>query len=342
MNLTDQMVDRIADTRHKIADLVARRNAIIKEDNLGARFSVPDANWHSDAANDYQRKYAALRDCSVEKVVEIIRSLSENYTGNQFLTPDKSEAWNLSERWISMNGKIRQYRDGRWVVDDEPKGSNQRSIPSRYLYRPLQIPGESGTIIDDVIINKDTCTYQGYLNLMIDEGIITNLEKQACPIIVEIGAGYGALALAFLQILRDNVLYVICDLPESLMFSGIYLTLSQRQCVACGSIQKRGPGILLVPNYWFHHLINALGGDVDLVLNTLSMSEMSEHQARTYAEGIAKLIGNRGMFFEHNHNNKGLGMIDCKDYFPEFFSSRKMLGNFGFCNLWSNQEKIDG
>ena len=43
------------------------------------------------------------------------------------------------------------------------------------------------------------------------------------------------------------------------------------------------PGVTLLPNYRFSDLITA-GLNFDLVINTLSMSEMSHHQVRTYAE----------------------------------------------------------
>jgi hypothetical protein len=97
-----------------------------------------------------------------------------------------------------------------------------------------------------------------------------------------------------------------------------------------------------------------------LVINTLSMSEMSEHQVRTYAVGISKLIGTHGAFFEWNQDNRHLvrknidrrvngndpmfnstdgadvTLINCKDYLPEYFSTVRQIDDEGRCHLWSN------
>jgi hypothetical protein len=345
--MADPNQKKLIGLRFEIADLVGQREGVVKRFGLDECFCLPDGNWHPNAANDYRQKYVALRDCDIEKVSEIIRPLSENYSGYRFPSDDvfSVEMQYLFNSWLTMNGKNRAYCDGKLTVTDEPFGSTQLAIPSRYLYRPLQLSGERGWLIDGVIINKDTCTYQGYINLMIHAGIIDRLEKRVRTVIVEIGAGYGALALAFSQILSGDRLYIICDLPESLMFSGLYLTLAQQSVrVAKDGYFIWSPGVVLMPNYWFHRLVELLGSwrtKVDLVLNTLSMSEMSAHQVRTYADGISRLIGDSGVFFEHNYDNHLLDkMIDCKECLPEFFSCRetiqRMAGGEALCDLWSN------
>lgn len=343
-NRSRPVIDDLIRIRREITDLVAKRETIIKNQGLDELFCLPDGNWHPDAANDYQQKYAALRDCEAGKIIDIIRPLSENYSGYHF--PDDEiflaeNCW-FVEQWLLMNGKHRECREGRWTIDDEPAGSNQRAIPSRFLYRPQRIPGEQGPIFDGVIVNKDTFTYQNYLNLMIDEGIISKLDNRKPPVIVEIGGGYGALALAFSQILDDDVLYIICDIPESLMFSGLYLALAERRVHVAGNgvVDADRGGIVLVPNYRFNDLAGALSGNVDLAINTLSMSEMSVHQVKTYGAGISGMIGGHGIFFEHNYDNHLLDrMIDCKDHLAEFFLFRKQIGHRGLCDLWSNADR---
>lgn len=334
------MIYDLARIRHEVNDLAANRDAVINQFSLDERFCLPDGNWHQDAANDYLKKYIALRDCSVDEIVNVIRPLSENYSGYHFPCGDEFNHRNLYyyNVWLSMNGKMRLHRDGKWIIEDESAWSNHRAITSEYLFRPLQIPGERGPVHDGVVINKDTCAYQGYVNSMIHTGIIDALKKRPRPVIVEIGAGYGALALALSQILGGDILYIICDIPESLMFSGLYLTLAGRPVrIAGDGALSADPGTVLLPNYWFHRLIGALDRDVDLAINTLSMSEMSVHQVKAYAQGISKLIGQHGVFFEHNYDNHRLDrMINCKDHLPEFFPFRKTTVHKDVCDLWSN------
>src|SRR5262249_30834400 len=110
-------------------------------------------------------------------------------------------------------------------------------------------------------------TYNDYISLL--SGI------KLKDTVLEIGAGYGFLASKFLQ--KFNSKYIICDIPESLLFSGLYLALQGRDVSLSMDSE-----VTLVPNYWFDGI-----GNVDLVINTLSMSEMSEYQVRVYAEGIS-------------------------------------------------------
>lgn len=309
MNITD----KIQVLRKDIDSLVRERDTIIRGQNLDEKFCLPDGNWRPDAANDYRHKYELLRDS--EDPANTIRLLTEEYTGERPEAQFQIINRQIVQSWRIING-----------IDEQP-------VP--YLYRPLPISGERGPMIDGVIVNQDTFTYQNYINLMIPT--IDRLRQIRRPVIIEIGAGYGALALALHQALGDNTLYVICDLPEALMFSGVYLTLAMKHTTVVSNDNDIGlkTGIMLLPNYLFHTL-KSLNGSVDLVVNTLSMSEMSEYQVSVYAEGIAKLIGKRGVFFEHNHDNQHLpGMINCKEHIEKYFL-HSQVENGGLCHFRSN------
>jgi hypothetical protein len=93
------------------------------------------------------------------------------------------------------------------------------------------------------------------------------------------------------------------------------------------------------------HLLPPSGANFDLVINTLSMSEMSEHQVRTYASGISKMIGNNGVFFEQNHDNRPHGMLDAKQVLRDYFRENMRIVPstptvHGVANLWANR-KLD-
>ena len=77
-------------------------------------------------------------------------------------------------------------------------------------------------------------------------------------------------------------------------------------------------GLRFVPNYMAY----AVDEQFDLVINTLSLSEMGVPQIRAYAELTARhWIANGGLFFEQNQDNRKIGLMEdlpkvLADYFP--------------------------
>ncbi len=203
--------------------------------------------------------------------------------------------------------------------------------------------GEVGWDVDGVIVSHDTCAYQERLGLIWTAGIFDKLERlEHFPRILEIGAGYGALAYA-LRGLFPNASYMICDLPESLMFSGLYLTgtTTVPPTVVSDPVKfDQRPGVSLVPNYLFEPVAK-MRPRFDLVINTLSMSEMSEHQIATYAKEIVKMLAPGAYFFEQNHDNTHSGLPNAKTILEPYFARRFAvqpdfpLSN-GQADLWGN------
>ena len=118
--------------------------------------------------------------------------------------------------------------------------------------------------------------------------------------------------------------HVICDLPESLLFSGLYLTLTEGGSVqVTGDVYRPTEGFVLLPNYKFH----LLAGHFDIVINTISMSEMTEFQVKTYAQRIVPLIGDSGVFFEQNSIETGPETSKPHAVLPQYFSRNEALPN---------------
>jgi hypothetical protein len=193
-------------------------------------------------------------------------------------------------------------------------------LPIRCVYAPPYRLGEAGELRRGIIVNHDTAAYQERVGLIHDTGLLRWLDELAARQgelrVLEIGGGYGALAYWFKSAFR-NCSYTIVDLPECLLYSALYLSLSlPDQRVSIGQAAKLPFGVRFMPNYMAH----ALNEEFDLVINTLSLSEMSELQIRTYAELIAgRWLAKGGLLFEQNQDNRKIGYANAADVLAPYF-----------------------
>ena len=203
----------------------------------------------------------------------------------------------------------------------------------------------------------DTYTYLERLAALHDCGLIDRLREIAnsgrTPLIVEIGGGYGGLSY-YLSQLVPQARIVIVDIPESLIFSSLYLSLllpQQEQIYARPAVTDQPlvpatPGCTFVPNYLFDKVIET-HVDFDLAINTLSMSEMDEEQVEYYCRGLNHLLATEGVFFEQNHDNKPVGRLNAKKIIARHFEKRQEIHSRaaraliqGRTHLWSRDPRI--
>ena len=180
-------------------------------------------------------------------------------------------------------------------------------VPPGLIFQPPLRLGEAGWIKNNRFISIDQLFYQERLSLMYFAGLIEYLEKQIAERgearILEIGGGYGALAFAIKQYL-PAASYTIVDLPESLSFSGTYLTLMRPDLKISVGLNSCPFGYRLVPV----GLAQELNEQFDLVINTLSMAEMSEYQVEKYCRLMKAIwIKEDGFFFEQNFDDRSVG-----------------------------------
>lgn len=313
------------------------RERIIDACGLDRDFGLPQANWSDQAQNDFRTAAERLAHLRHEDFHHL-RLMAQVFSG-----------YNLRELKLGKGtpslGEIGADFDARWEgASGVPDVSTWRplieGVPSRAIVNPPHMLGEIGWWADGVLVNYDTRIHQERMTLLWRSGVISHLEVLGrAARILEIGAGYGALALALRKCL-PTCAYVICDLPESLLFSALYLTLAGDQETQMFQREVSPGGVRLLPNYLFGDLT---GQSFDLVINTLSMSEMSAHQVRTYAHGIARLIGQDGVFFEQNQDNRHLGMQDAASLLRDIFPHRRGVScdvtpTQGAPNLWANVE----
>lgn len=161
----------------------------------------------------------------------------------------------------------------------------------------------------------DTIHYQTTVNGLLVSGGVDALRRKVADgkatCVMEIGAGFGALAFHLLSIIGGNR-YVIVDLPESIACSAAYLAvarpdLTQKIMTREDAEQDRamqGYDVIFVPN----HLLPTMAGldaSMDVVINVMSLSEMSSGQVSGYAEIVARSLAPGGVFYEQNHVVQG-------------------------------------
>lgn len=296
----------------KIVQAVDERDQWIKLNNVDPKFALPDANWSINwKPNDFRDAYKLLATFDWEQV-KYLRFRARNFNGFSLRYMKYGEGHSTEvipadfDEYLSNEIPTGLLGDWYARIDD---------LPYKFIFRPRGMLGEVGWLREGVILNADTVAYQERMYLLFNSGLLSSPKR-----ILEIGGGYGALAYAITSALPD-VEYWICDLPASLLFSGMYLTMTTSKDVRLWP--ERGP-ITLVPNYMFHQIACSF----DLVINTLSFAEMTELQVRTYLSGIRSMITYGGLFEQNYENNDlpdGTHQTKVKTMCAEEFSNRTSL-----------------
>jgi hypothetical protein len=167
--------------------------------------------------------------------------------------------------------------------------------------------------------------------------VLLGLYRMPSPLMLEIGAGYGALAIALKHAL-PLATYVIIDLPDSLALSGCYLASRQSAPVMVANGEPLLPGsFVLCPATALERLPPL---SIDLAINTLSFAEMAEAEVERYARFLAPRLAPGGSLFEQNYDNTQLGPAFCdpRKALTRYFSvQRRVAGLYlrGVPRVWS-------
>jgi hypothetical protein len=208
-----------------------------------------------------------------------------------------------------------------------------------HILRVPNILGECGWWVNGVLVNADVIDYQERIDLIDTAGLIKRFAGTQRRVL-EIGGGYGALCYGLTSILNPSQ-YVICrSRCSSRAFTFPWHRARRRGSSLHESFAALANGeICLLPNYLAQEALAS--ESFDLVINTLSKSEMSPHQVSIYGAMISKLMGTAGVFFEQNHDNQHLGMIYCKEHLRPFFQRSTTVPpsaqtTSGIATIWSN------
>ena len=344
---------------HEIALVIQRlldnREEFVRQQGLEPEVYMPQANWTAESGI-----HASSRALLAGKPATLngLRLLSQCFSGFRLL--DMSTA------------------AGKDILVEVPHGVDEGLVEiaknpdvwvARYIAMAAKLPspwhispparfGELGWRIYGKLINHDTAVYLERMALIREATMphpagCLHLPEDRPPRILEIGGGYGGLAHHLKTLLPDAYYYIV-DLPESLSFSAIYLSILWQHQMnfllepkdADSILVRKAPGFTFVPNYLFPSLA-ASGEKFDLVINSLSMSEMNAKQVREYAAAIAKMLESTGGFFEQNQDNRAFGFLNASEVIAEYFPTPRLLtGLFVPCgltegvpHLWTRKEE---
>jgi hypothetical protein len=245
---------RFAHIRAFIDAEIARRDA------QSAASQSPSDYW-----KDYNRYSAYVRTLPDEEL-KSIRHHTWHLTGDRY------------DVYLSMRSDSLRYLIGLY----------ESSLPRLGGFRP-QEPADGLGI--DTQYGRLNSGIVRYAVVVADLHSAGQLPRKGPLRFVELGGGYGGLALMCMQF-NPDLSYVICDLEETLFFQGVFLSLhlgaDKVKLIRGegGELDNLQPGcVYLLPQSRAAALQSA---NFDLAINQQSMQEMTEDQVERYCELIAK------------------------------------------------------
>lgn len=366
VGIRDQEPVTTAEWRHAgtiidwIQRVIAGRRHYLESRNLDFELHYPQAIWQLDNGSGLYDGFRAL--CSKNRhVLNYFRMWTQQFTGYRLIDMGFAEG----KRFPKIDDVNPSLDDRYDAIAESPDVFTERyrqvtsSLPVDLHISPPARLGEVGWNIDGKIVSYDTYVYLERLALMYEYGVIDHLKAVAksgqTPRVIEIGGGFGALAYYLRQIVPETR-FVIVDLPESLVFAGVYLSLMKPEtghvfmddATPGDRLVPNSSGVTFVPNFMFDRIVEA-GSEFDLAVNTLSMSEMSRDQVTYYCSGIKTMLKPDGAFFEQNQDNSALGKLDARNVIVEQFPHQVSLDSAiipgltqGRAHLWSKRPWLKG
>ena len=311
----------------EMSRLVADRPHYIRKHKLDARFALPDANWSPTAPqNEFARLFQRIA-AAAEGDLNRLRGFTQPFSGyNLFEVADGTylSAVDLHFDEDFDSGLATRLAE-RNLFQIEHHQFLRTGLPQDMVFRPPAMLGEVGHLVDGVIVNHDTNAYQERINILHSSGLVRRVREKMASAgevkICDIGGGYGALCHWFKQVF-PQASYTIIDLPESLLFSRLYVSLANPQITTSAGLPEARFGVRFVPNY----MAEQLDDSFDLIINTLSMSEMTEYQVRKYVDLMcSRWLKQDGVFFEQNHDVRSVGLLFAQEILASEFEFHQRL-----------------
>jgi putative sugar O-methyltransferase len=204
----------------------------------------------------------------------------------------------------------------------------ESTLPRLGGFQPQEPPDGIGVDSPYGQLNSGILRYTVVLGDLIEAGL---LAREGAPRVLEIGGGYGGLALLCLQF-NPRIAYVICDLEESLFIQGVFLTRHLgAERVKLGLAQGLEPGqVALVPQSRAEMLA---GERFDFAVNQQSMQEMTLAQVEHYADLLGKCAER---FYSCNRRSHGAGIVRDKGLVADLHQALARR----FDLLWDSTESL--
>ncbi|MGH8668057.1 MAG: putative sugar O-methyltransferase, partial [Burkholderiales bacterium] len=323
-----------------------QRASYLKARKLDPAFFMPGLGWADIVTNPF-REFLAEEPSRTR--VDQLRLHTQAFTGFSLHLFRYTRGVEVPPEVVPVEAWDKQHRQR--IPDRSVRAFEQlrATLPAKYVVKVPRVMGEVGWNVAGHVVNWDLVPYQESIEVLHRSGVLAWLERRAAAgeriTVVEIGSGYGGFAYYLTEIL-PGASYWLCDLPESLPVAAMYLSVTRPalwkgvypDCPGgCG-----GAGLVGLANYRFEEL----GGElrkVDLVINMMSLSEMPEVQIDYYGRKVSALLGDDGIFFEQNYDNRKLGFSNSKEVLPRHFKANTDLGESayrGHGHLWANRPEV--
>ncbi|MFC1811241.1 putative sugar O-methyltransferase [Thermodesulfobacteriota bacterium] len=215
-------------------------------------------------------------------------------------------------------------------------------LPSEMIARPPRMLGEIGWEINGGVVNKDVLMCQNHIGNLYFSRVLDYVRSKDSNRVLEIGSGYGGLAYFLWKILKPSGYYLV-DLPESLAFSSVYLTLTGGLDGASGVVYDGSKsdllnapknGFVFLPNFLINDLSNT--DKFDLVINTGSFGEMTKDQVVQYVDVIEDILAEDGIIYEDNGDSD---MVPIINIFGKRFKCIEFHKNNKNNRIWAKNEE---
>ncbi len=268
--LTSAQDAAIREVRRKVVAMLDERQSGVPEGSA----AEPSRYW-----TDFCSFFDYLIDLSPQSFAKL-RLHTYHLTGDNYQTyyfGDRSAFLDYWSPWLSTEG-----------------------LPAAHI---LSEPDDGiGFRLDDGrFVSQDIARFQRSVSTLSKAGLLAPRGRPAR--VVEIGGGYGGLALSLSTILGDSR-YVIVDLPEVLLFSAAYLTLHAPEKSLflydpASPARLAEADFVLLPDYRLDLLA---GSDFDLAINLASMQEMRPEQVERYLDFLNATCS--GVFYSCNRDHQ--------------------------------------
>lgn len=254
------------------------------------------ANKDTRAFLTYQRILPSFNDLILKQRSSVSDYWAEEVDGFSYMFEAPPSVINrLRHHCYHITGELPyKYRSHHNYNSNKYKSKlellNSLTVSNLIVSEPENLGG-FGYEFDGNLFNIDTLKYYECAIALEKSGILDFLKKLDYPIVCEIGAGWGGFTY-YLSKLVNNIKFIIVDLPETLMFSYIYLSdMFPEKNVKLYNYETSSLDdcdFLLIPNTEFYNYKE----NVDVTINICSFQEMSSDQVKTYVEKVYNLKSN--------------------------------------------------